>query len=105
MVAEVATARKKAKLRPLRFHDLRHTFGSLAINFGSLGDVQHWMGHADAKTTTCYLHYKSRGDEAAPRAGFPGRRACKRPASPGRSLDLPAHWSLDTGGSSRSRLR
>jgi integrase len=47
-------ARKKAKLRPLRFHDLRHTFGSLTINFGSLVQVQHWMGHADAKTTVRY---------------------------------------------------
>jgi integrase len=58
-------ARKNAKLRPLRFHDLRHTFGSLAINFGSLVEVQHWMGHADAKKTMRYLHYKGRGDEAA----------------------------------------
>jgi integrase len=58
-------ARKRAGLRALRFHDLRHTFGSLAINFGSLVEVQHWMGHADAKTTMRYLHYKNRGDEAA----------------------------------------
>ena len=59
------SARKRAGLRTLRFHDLRHTFGSLAINFGSLVEVQHWMGHADAKTTMRYLHYKNRGDEAA----------------------------------------
>jgi integrase len=54
----------RAKLRPLRFHDLRHTFGSLAINVGSTIEVQHWMGHADARTTARYLHYKRRSGEA-----------------------------------------
>jgi len=51
-------------VRPLRFHELRHTFGSLAINRASLIDVQAWMGHADIKTTMRYLHHKSRADEA-----------------------------------------
>ncbi len=55
---------KKAGLPELRFHDLRHTFGSLAINFASIVQVQHWMGHADIKTTMRYLHHKSRADEA-----------------------------------------
>lgn len=58
------TARDAAGLRPLRFHDLRHTFGSNAINAGSLVDVQHWLGHADPRTTARYLHYKARTDEA-----------------------------------------
>jgi integrase len=55
---------KRAGLPPLRFHDLRHTFGSLAINHASIVQVQHWMGHADIKTTMRYLHHKSRADEA-----------------------------------------
>ncbi len=54
----------KAGLRPLRFHDLRHTFGSLAINRASIVQVQAWMGHADIDTTMRYLHHKSRADEA-----------------------------------------
>lgn len=58
-------ARDRAKLRPLRFHDLRHTFGSLAIDRASPVQVQAWMGHSDLQTTMRYLHYKSRGDEAA----------------------------------------
>lgn len=58
-------AAKRAGLPPLRFHDLRHTFGSLAINYASIVQVQHWMGHADIKTTMRYLHHKSRADEAA----------------------------------------
>jgi integrase len=57
-------ARDAAALRPLRFHDLRHTFGSLAINRASIVQVQAWMGHPDAKTTMRYLHHKSQEDEA-----------------------------------------
>lgn len=58
------SAREAAELRPLRFHDLRHTFGSLAINKASIVQVQHWMGHSRSSTTERYLHYKSRADEA-----------------------------------------
>jgi len=62
-------ARNAAGLRPLRFHDLRHTFGSLAINRASIVQVQAWMGHADVETTSRYLHHKSRADEADLLAG------------------------------------
>lgn len=51
-------------LRRLRFHDLRHTFGSLSINVASIVQVQAWMGHADIQTTMRYLHHKSRADDA-----------------------------------------
>jgi integrase len=57
-------AQKTAGLRLLRFHDLRHTFGSLAINRVSLIDLQAWMGHADIKTTMRYLHHKSHAADA-----------------------------------------
>jgi integrase len=53
-----------AGLRQLRFHDLRHTFGSLAINVASIVQVQAWMWDADIKTTMRYLHHKSRADDA-----------------------------------------
>jgi integrase len=53
-----------AGLRRLTFHDLRHTFGSHAINGASIVQVQAWMGHADIKTTQRYLHHKSRADDA-----------------------------------------
>ena len=60
------TARDKAELPPLRFHDLRHSFGSLAARKAeSVTELQFWMGHADAKTTQRYTHYRSRGGEAA----------------------------------------
>lgn len=58
--------RDNAGLRPLRFHDLRHTFGSLAVDGGaSLVQVQAWMGHADIGTTMRYLHSKRRTEDAA----------------------------------------
>lgn len=58
-------ARKRADLPPLRFHDLRHTFGSLAVDAGaSLVQVQSWMGHSSIQTTMRYLHTKSRTADA-----------------------------------------
>jgi integrase len=57
-------AQKAAELRPLRFHDLRHTFGSLAIRQFGERDVQAFMGHADSRTTARYTHYKPRTGEA-----------------------------------------
>lgn len=57
-------AQRTAGLRELRFHDLRHTFGSLAVGRASLVQLQAWMGHADVKTTMRYLHHKSHAAEA-----------------------------------------
>jgi hypothetical protein len=57
-------AQARAKLRPIRFHDLRHTFGTLAARVLSGREVQELMGHADGRTTQRYLHYRPRTDEA-----------------------------------------
>jgi integrase len=62
-------ALKRAGLRPLPFHSLRHVFGTQAINAGSSREVQEWLGHADARTTARYVHYKQRSDEAQRLAG------------------------------------
>jgi integrase len=58
------TARNNAGLRPLRFHDLRHTFGTHAIRTADPRELQEWMGHADFSTTEVYLSYKPRADAA-----------------------------------------
>jgi integrase len=54
-----------AALRPLRFHDLRHTFGTRMIAKADIRRVQEWMGHADIQTTMRYLHYAPHAEDAA----------------------------------------
>ncbi len=54
-----------AGLRPLRFHDLRHTFGTRMIAKADIHRVQEWMGHADIQTTMRYLHFAPRDEDAA----------------------------------------
>ena len=58
-------ALRRAGLRPLRFHDLRHTFGTRIIAKADIRRVQEWMCHADVQTTMKYLHYAPRDDDAA----------------------------------------
>jgi len=58
------SALKQANLRPLRFHDLRHTFGTTMIAKTDIRRVQEWMGHADIQTTMRYLHYAPREEDA-----------------------------------------
>ena len=52
-------ARDAAGLRPeVRFHDLRHTFGTGMAGAGApLRAIQEWMGHRDYKTTSIYADY------------------------------------------------
>jgi integrase len=54
----------RAGLRQLRFHDLRHTFGTHANRAADPREVMEWMGHADIQTTQKYLAYKPRRDAA-----------------------------------------
>ena len=54
----------RAGLRPLRFHDLRHTFGTRMIAKADIRRVQEWMGHSDVQTTMKYLHYAPREEDA-----------------------------------------
>jgi integrase len=49
----------------LRFHDLRHTFGTLAAQGFDLVNVQAMMGHADSRTTSRYLHARPAAEDAA----------------------------------------
>jgi integrase len=54
----------RAGPRRLRFHDLRHTFGTRMIAKADIRRVQDWMGHADVQTTMKYLHYAPRAEDA-----------------------------------------
>lgn len=55
---------KKYKLRPLRFHDLRHSCASLLLANGvSMKAIQDWLGHSTFNVTAnfySHLDYKSR---------------------------------------------
>jgi hypothetical protein len=47
-----------AGVRPVRFHDLRHTFATrLAASGTPIRTIQEFFGHADTKTTQIYAHY------------------------------------------------
>jgi hypothetical protein len=84
-------ALERAALRPLRFPDLRHTFGTRGIGVAGICRVQEWMGHANVHTTMQYLHYVPCPQAAAlvdeafatgvPRRGGRFRRGWPRPSS------------------------
>jgi len=55
---------RAAKVREVRFEDLRHTFGTrLAANGVPPRDIQEWMGHEDLRTTQIYAAYEPREHE------------------------------------------
>ena len=58
-------AQKKAGVKVRRFHDLRHTFGSLAVRNFDVVTVKEMMGHSKLATTERYLHSRPRKDDAA----------------------------------------
>jgi integrase len=49
---------------PIVLHDLRHTFGTLAVRKLPLTDVKEFMGHKDIQTTMRYVHSVPRNDAA-----------------------------------------
>ena len=57
-------ALERAGLKQIRFHDLRHTFGTLAVQAFPLSDVKAYMGHADIQTTMIYVHHVPQHDAA-----------------------------------------
>jgi integrase len=58
------TALEQAGLGRIRFHDLRHTFGTIAVQAFPLTDVKAFMGHADIQTTMIYVHHVPQHDAA-----------------------------------------
>jgi integrase len=55
----------RAGLPRLRLHDLRHTFGTLAVQAFPITDVKAFMGHSDIQTTMVYVHHVPQADAAA----------------------------------------
>lgn len=77
---------ERAGLPRVRFHDLRHHFGSGAITRLDAYAVQSYMGHQHYSTTQRYLHHQPRPEDA--------RRLADafRRDSADRALD-PSSWS------------
>ena len=66
MTTRFKRALQRAGVREIRFHDLRHTFGTrCAANGIEMRTLQEWMGHRDYKTTLRYAAYAPSHDEAA----------------------------------------
>jgi integrase len=52
-------AAERAGLRRIRFHDLRHSFGTAAVQRFELYRVSRWKGHKSITTTEIYLRYRA----------------------------------------------
>lgn len=65
LLKRLRQAENRAGVRPVTFHELRHTFGTRMAAAGiPLRTIQEWMGHSDTKTTQKYAHYAPHATEA-----------------------------------------
>lgn len=55
---------KRQQAKPIVFHDLRHSVGTLAVRAFPLSDVKAFMGHSDISTTMLCVHHVPRHDAA-----------------------------------------
>lgn len=76
-------ALERANVRPVRIHDLRHTFATTIAASGdvSMRTLQEWLGHADSRTTAIYADYMpAPREQAMVDAAFGGLRLDSNPA-------------------------
>lgn len=66
----------------LRFHDLRHTFGTLAVQVWPLVDVQSYMGHASIQTTMIYAHHVPKHNAADALSSLVGKDSWEGVSAP-----------------------
>jgi integrase len=78
-----AEACRKAGIRDLRWHDLRHTFGTRLAEAGcSEATIAELMGHTDPKTTRRYTHGTDRAKrEAVEAVRLKTHMVCHNPAT------------------------
>ena len=59
-------ALRRAGVREVAFHDLRHTFATTLASKGApMRALQAWMGHSDLRTTLVYADYAADPAEGA----------------------------------------
>lgn len=64
-LADAGLGHLREKEDRMVFHDLRHTFGTLAVRAFPLSDVKAFMGHESIDTTMIYVHHVPQTDAAA----------------------------------------
>jgi integrase len=87
---------RAAGVPPIRFHDLRHTFGTrMAASGQPIRSIQEFLGHADVKTTQIYMHYAPSEREVAmvneafaPTGNKAGNKLSETDSNPG--TEIPA---------------
>jgi integrase len=80
---------KRAGLRRIRLHDLRHAFATVAIGVLDPLAVQGYLGHAHYSTTSRYLHHRPRPQDAAALAkAFGGGNGDKPRGEPAERADV-----------------
>jgi integrase len=66
LVRRFKRAIKAAGVRPIRFHDLRHSFATTMAAAGvPMRTLQEWLGHRDFRTVLIYADYAPSEHEAA----------------------------------------
>ena len=93
---------KSAGVRDVRFHDLRHTFGTRMAAVGvPMRTLQEWMGHADFKTTLIYADYSpdERRDRDLVARAFeaPGSNLGSKPSETESNSDAPNRTTTREG--------
>lgn len=81
MAQKTRSACKRAGLTPLTFHQLRHTYGTIASMQGlPLSSLQALLGHADAQTTSIYINAEATTAALDPRARLSGNVVATSPS-------------------------
>jgi integrase len=57
-------SRERETGKPFVWHDLRHSFGTMAVQAFPLSDVQGYLGYAGVATTMRYVHHVPQHDAA-----------------------------------------
>jgi hypothetical protein len=95
---------RRAGLPRIRFHELRHTFGTQAIRSFKIHEVQRMLGHRHVTTTEIYLQYAPDAEGSAKAHRAPGRPRCSRSHAGGCRAVAPRCLRRRDGHPARERV-